>query len=75
MTVPTPPNSDETAYAAFAIIDELIALLVEKNLINHDEVKELLEQAGKRLSNENNFEANRTSKFLAAARGRQSAAA
>ena len=75
MTVPIPPNGDETAYAAFAIVDELIALFLEKNLINHDEVTGLLERAAKRLSNENNFEANRTSKFLAMARSRQSAAA
>jgi hypothetical protein len=42
MTVPIPPNSDETAYATFAIVDELIGLLVEKKLINHDEVRSFL---------------------------------
>ena len=68
MALPTPPNSDETGYAAFAIVDVLIALLVEKRLINQTEVKELLERATERLSNENNFAANRTSKFLASAR-------
>jgi hypothetical protein len=75
MTAPMPPNSDEAAYAAFAMFDELIGLLVEKKLINDDEVKELLERAAKRLSKENNFEANRASKFLTAARSRHSAAA
>lgn len=71
MAMPTAQNGDEAAYAASAILDELIDLLVDKNLISHDDVKRILERATERLSNENSHAANRASNFLAATRNGQ----
>jgi hypothetical protein len=48
VTVPMPQNDAETAYVAFAIVDELVDLLVTKKLIHDTEVKLVFERAASR---------------------------
>jgi len=60
-----PRNSEDAAYAAYAIVDELIGLLVTRGCLSAGDVKEMLELVAKRLFSENNFASNRAAPFVA----------
>lgn len=65
MSVPTPPNGPEAAYAAYAIVSELIDLLVTRGIIDAAGVDKMLVSVTKRLADGNNFESNRAAEFIA----------
>jgi hypothetical protein len=65
MSTPTPPNGPEAAYAAYAIVNELIDLLVTRGVIDIAGVDKMFESVTKRLASSNNFESNRAAEFVA----------
>ena len=65
MTVSMPPNAAETAYLAFAIVNELIESLIKKRLISRTDVNVILESAIVSLSQGSSADKQRASKFLA----------
>jgi hypothetical protein len=60
-----PQNSAEAAYAAYAIVDELVGLLVRRKILDALSVKLLFESVAERLSHENNFDSQGAAKFIA----------
>ena len=65
MTETMPQNSAEAAYVAFAMVDELVNLLVSTKILNEVGVGRLFESVAKRLIKENNFDSQRAAKFVA----------
>lgn len=65
MTETMPQNAEEAAYAAFAMIDELINLLADRNVLDPLSLNLLFESVAKRLSQESNFASNRAAHFVA----------
>jgi hypothetical protein len=60
-----PQNTTEAAYIAFALVDELIDLLVSRNLLDALSVNSLFETVAERLTQENNLCVNRAAQFVA----------
>lgn len=60
-----PGNGEDTAYAAYAIVDELLGLLVKRDCLSASDVKEMLELVAKRLSTESNNASHRAASFVA----------
>jgi uncharacterized protein YprB with RNaseH-like and TPR domain len=60
-----PQNTTEAAYIAFALVDELLDLLVSRNLLDALSVKSLFESVTERLLQENNLGVNRAAQFVA----------
>ena len=65
MTVSTPNNAAETAYLAFAMVNELIESLIKKRLISRTDVNVILEFVIVSLSQGSGANMQRASKFLA----------
>lgn len=65
MTAAVPGNGNETAYLAFALIDELIDLLVRKGVVTNAEIADSLGAVVVRLGETSNHDAKRASQFLA----------
>jgi hypothetical protein len=65
MPVSMPQNSAEAAYIAFAMVDELISLLLIRGVIDGSFVDQMFESVAKRLMQENNFDSQRAAKFIA----------
>ena len=60
-----PQNAGEAAYTAYALVDELIGLLVSDRILLPVAVDKMLEFVAKRLSQENNFASEGAALFLA----------
>jgi hypothetical protein len=60
-----PQNDTEAAYIAFAVVDELIRLLVVRGQLDALSVKLLFESVAERLLQENNLGVNRAAQFVA----------
>lgn len=65
MPTTMPGNAEEAAYAAFAIVDELLNLLVTARRLDVTAVNEMLVSVANRLSEENNFGSQRAAQFVA----------
>lgn len=65
MNVPLPNNGEETAYLAFAMIDELVDFLVNTNRITGDDRTALLQSVSVRLSKGGSRASQRASEFIA----------
>lgn len=65
MATAIPGNENETAYLAFALVDELIDLLIRKGVVTRPEIAASFEAVAIRLGEANNFDANRASQFFA----------
>ena len=63
MSETMPNNSEEAAYAAFAIVDELIGLLVSGRVLKPVAVDKMLKSVAERLSLENNLPSNGAALF------------
>jgi hypothetical protein len=65
MTESMPRNSEEAAYTAYAIVDELVGLLVVRGVLDASVVHQMFESVAKRLAQDNNFISQRAAKFIA----------
>jgi hypothetical protein len=65
MAAPLPQNSAEAAYIAFAMVDQLVSLLVTKRLVDGTEFDLIFESVTKRLAQGNDFDSQRAAKFVA----------
>ena len=65
MSAALPQNSEEAAYIAFAIVDELIWLLVNRGIIDASAIDLMLETVAVRLSQGSHVGGQRAAKFVA----------
>jgi hypothetical protein len=64
MNTSMPQNDAEAGYIAFAMVDELITLLIRADRISRADVDLMFEAIFMRLSQENNSTAKRAAKFI-----------
>jgi len=64
MELPSPQNPAVAAYAAIAILSELLDLLVTKGLVNDADVSRVVELSATRLHKTPNFDGKSAAEFL-----------
>jgi hypothetical protein len=72
MSAPNPQNDEEAGYAAYALVDALVALLLDKQIIGRSELIALLEVVQKRLAVTPNHGSNRAANLIGAWISRES---